>query len=205
MPSRRPAGAPPGSPPRGAVPTLCPSPIRRAAVPGCGGFHDGECGREPNAQWDRAAADRSPCAHHVAAPGAPGMSPPSGLPGVPDHPGAHEATADWRGHGSSRQALAGPAVPACYLRAGHLGAGGGDGQQRKGAHGQHGVPAEEVPQPDLVLVEAVATQAQSQSRWRPSGRVRRGTRASGGSRPAIAGLANHQQAGARAIAIGAAK
>ena len=32
--------------------------------------------------------------------------------------------------------------------------GGGDGQQRLGAHGQHGMAVEGMPQPDLVLVQA---------------------------------------------------
>jgi hypothetical protein len=41
MPSRRPVRAS-GLSPAGRRPTLCPSPIRRAAVPGCGGFHNGE-------------------------------------------------------------------------------------------------------------------------------------------------------------------
>jgi hypothetical protein len=35
--------------------------------------------------------------------GAPGTSPPPGLPGVPDHPGTQEATVGWLGDGSSRQ------------------------------------------------------------------------------------------------------
>ncbi len=32
--------------------------------------------------------------------------------------------------------------------------GGRDGQEREGAHGQHGVAVKRVPQPDLVLVKA---------------------------------------------------
>ena len=59
----------------------------------------------------------------------------------------------------SRQAGGWPAraatarVPAGWRR-GRVGAGGGDGQQRLGAHGQHGVAAEGAPQPHLVLVQA---------------------------------------------------
>ena len=46
------------------------------------------------------------------------------------------------------------ACPGSAWRRGRGGAGGGDGQQRLGAHGQHGVAVEGAPQPDLVLVQA---------------------------------------------------
>jgi len=60
-------------------------------------------------------------------PGLAGVAPRCGLPGAA---------------GSGR------------LRGGRGRAGGGDGQQRLGAHRQDGVAAEGVPGPDLVLVQA---------------------------------------------------
>ena len=156
--------------------------------------------RTPNGT--RAAADRSPCAHHVAAPGAPGMSPPPGVPGIPDHPGAHEATAGWRGDGPSRQS---PGWSCSLLCAGWSFR--GRRRQWPAAQGRAWTARRADRRSAIAGPGAVevTTQAQSQPRWRPSGQVRRGTRAPGGSRPESLGFANHEQAGTRAIAIGAAK
>ena len=46
-------------------------------------------------------------------------------------------------------------APGCgRVAAGRTRPGGGDGEQRLGAHRQHGVAVEGAPQPDLVLVQA---------------------------------------------------
>lgn len=203
MPSRRPPGAPPGSPPRGDVPTRCPSPIRRAAVPGCGGFHAGECEREPNSQRDPSCCRSESLRSPRRGTGAPGMSRPPGVPGGPDHSGAHEATAGWRGDGPSRQS---PGWCCSLLCAGWSFR--GRRRQWPAAQGRAWTARRADGRSAIAgpgAVEAVTTQAQSQPRWRPSGQVRPGTRAPGGSRPESLGFANHEQAGAKAIAIGAAR
>jgi hypothetical protein len=115
MPSRRPAGAPPGSLPRGAVPTRCSSPIRRAAVPGCGGFHAGECEREPNAQRDPSCCRSESLRSPRRGTGAPGMSPPPGVPGVRTIPARRKPRQIGAVTVHHDKALAGPAVPVCYL------------------------------------------------------------------------------------------
>ncbi len=128
---------------------------------------------------------------------------PPGVPGGPDHSGAHEATAGWRGDGPSRQS---PGWSCSLLCAGWSFR--GRRRQWPAAQGRAWTARRADRRSAIAgpgAVEAVTTQAQSQPRWRPSGQVRLRDPATGRQPARIAGLANHEQAGTRAIAIGAAK